>query len=62
MMCQANGHCRNIYSMGQHCINCMKEASERGSSRKVQLACLLHDASEAYLSDMTRPVKQNFPQ
>ena len=62
MLCKANGHGRNFYSVGQHCINCMKEASARGCSRKVQLACLLHDASEAYLSDIIRPVKQNFPQ
>ena len=27
----------------------------------MQLACLLHDASEAYLSDVTRPVKQELP-
>ena len=27
----------------------------------MQLACLLHDASEAYLSDVTRNVKQELP-
>ena len=27
----------------------------------VQIACLLHDASEAYLSDITRPVKKHLP-
>ena len=26
------------------------------------LACLLHDASECYLSDVPRPIKQNLPQ
>lgn len=39
----------------------MEEAKIRGYSRRVQLACLLHDASEAYLSDVTRPVKQEIP-
>ena len=27
----------------------------------MHLACWLHDASEAYLSDVTRPVKQELP-
>lgn len=61
MLCRANGHFKSFYSVGQHSINCMKEAEARGYSRKVQLACLLHDASEAYLSDVTRPVKQEMP-
>ena len=61
MLCRANGHFKSFYSVGQHCINCCKEAATRGHSRKVQLACLLHDASEAYLSDVTRPVKQEIP-
>ena len=61
MLCRANGHFLNFYSVGQHSINCAREAEARGYSRKVQLACLLHDASEAYLSDVTRPVKAELP-
>lgn len=61
MLCRANGHFKSFYSVGQHSINCMKEAKALGYSKKVQLACLLHDASEAYLSDVTRPVKQELP-
>ena len=61
MLCRANGHFKSFYSVGQHSVNCMKEAKARGYSEKVQLACLLHDASEAYLSDVTRPVKQELP-
>lgn len=62
MLCRANGHFDSFYSVGQHSINCALEAKARGYSRKVQLACLLHDASEAYLSDVTRPVKEELPQ
>ena len=61
MLCRANGHFRSFYSVGMHCINCAKEAMARGYSKKVQLACLLHDGSEAYLSDVTRPVKEELP-
>lgn len=61
MLCRANGHFRSFYSVGQHCINCAEEAAARGYSAKVQLGCLLHDGSEAYLSDVTRPVKKALP-
>lgn len=61
MLCRANGHFQTFYSVGQHCINCAREAKARGYSKLVQLACLLHDASEAYLSDVTRPVKAELP-
>ena len=61
MLCRANGHFKSFYSVGQHCINCAREAEARGYSRRVQLGCLLHDGSEAYLSDVTRPVKQVLP-
>ena len=57
LLCRANGHFPHFYSVGQHSVNCMNEAKARGYSKRVQLGCLLHDASEAYLSDITRPVK-----
>jgi predicted RNase H-like nuclease len=56
-MCRANGHFKTFYSVAQHSINCAQEARARGLSDRIQLACLLHDASEAYISDITRPVK-----
>ena len=61
MLCRANGHFKSFYSVAQHSINCMKEAKARGYSERIQMACLLHDASEAYLSDVTRPVKAELP-
>ena len=60
-MCRANGHFDRFFSIAQHCINCAIEARERGYSKKVQLACLFHDSSEAYISDITRPVKECLP-
>lgn len=59
LMTRANGHFPEFYSVGQHCIHCCEEAYARGCTRREQLACLLHDASEAYLADITRPVKQH---
>ena len=62
MLCRANGHFQIFYSVAQHSVNCAKEAKCRGYSSRIQFACLLHDASGAYLSDVTRPVKQFLPQ
>lgn len=59
LMTRANGHFPIFYSVGQHCIACCKEAAARGYPPRLSLACLLHDAGEAYLSDLTRPVKQH---
>lgn len=59
LMTRANGHFPDFYSVAQHCIACCKEAIARGYSNRVALALLLHDASEAYLSDITRHVKQH---
>lgn len=58
LLCRANGHCKHFHSVAQHCLNCSVEARARGFNPKIQLACLLHDGSEAYLSDITRPVKK----
>ncbi|NLB41863.1 MAG: phosphohydrolase [Clostridiales bacterium] len=58
LMTRANGHLTHFYSVAQHTINCYKEAKARGYSERVQLGCLLHDASESYISDITRPVKR----
>lgn len=62
LICRANGHFKYFYSVAQHSIACAEEAAERGYSLEVILGCLLHDASEAYLCDVTRPVKKHIPQ
>lgn len=61
LICRANGHFRHFYSVAQHSIACAEEAVARGYSLEVILGCLLHDASEAYLCDVTRPVKRHIP-
>ena len=59
MMTRANGHFPQFFSVGQHCIQCCHEATARNYLPQTALACLLHDGSEAYLADITRPVKKN---
>lgn len=58
LTCRGNGHVKHFFSVGQHCVNCALEAEARGYSKRVILGCLLHDASEAYMSDVPRPFKE----
>ena len=59
LLCRANGHFKHFYSVGLHSLNCAYEAQARGYSQNVVMGCLLHDGSEAYLADITRPVKKH---
>jgi len=61
MLCRANGHFSEFFSVARHCVNAAKEAAERGFGARIQLLCLLHDAAEAYIGDMTRPLKRQIP-
>ena len=59
LLCRGGGHLIHFYSVAQHSINCANEAKARGYSEKVVLSCLLHDATEAYICDVIRPVKEH---
>ena len=58
LICRGNGHVQYFYSVAQHSLACAKEAKTRGYSKEVILGYLLHDGSEVYLSDVTRPIKK----
>ena len=57
LICRGGGHIRYFFSVAQHSINCAREAAARNWSERIVAACLLHDASEAYIADIIRPVK-----
>lgn len=57
LICRFNGHTSHFYSVGQHSINCARELLVRGAAPEFALLGLLHDASEAYLCDIPRPLK-----
>lgn len=62
LMTRANGHFPAFYSVGQHSLACAREALVRGEANQTALFCLLHDGAEAYMSDVTRPVKARLPE
>lgn len=55
-LCRFTGHCREFYSVGEHSVR-VSWACDPGDA----VWGLLHDASEAYIADMSRPVKGNMP-
>jgi hypothetical protein len=59
-ICRFNGHTKYHYSVAQHSVYCAELAKRRGYSTAIQLYALLHDAAEAYICDIPRPLKPSF--
>lgn len=55
MVCRYAGHVTRFYSVATHC--CLM-ADQFKHDPHLHLAALMHDASEAYIGDMPRPLKQ----
>jgi hypothetical protein len=57
MLCRFAGQCRFFFSVAEHSI-----AVAHLLPANLKLFGLLHDASEAYLADLPRPVKAGLPE
>lgn len=57
MQCRYNGHIHRFYSVAEHCVLASQNVAPENA-----LWALLHDATEAYVGDMVRPLKINMPE
>lgn len=57
LQCRFVGHCKEFYSVAQHCIAMVNCFFNGPDNKELAKYALLHDASEAYLSDLPRPLK-----
>jgi hypothetical protein len=55
--CRYAGHCIRPYSVAEHCVHV-----SMASPHEYALTALMHDASEAYLVDIPRPLKRMMSQ
>lgn len=56
LLCRFNGHCRGFYSVAEHSLHVAALLEPAFAPWG-----LLHDAAEAYLSDLPRPLKSLLP-
>ena len=56
LTCRFGGHVKSMYSVAQHCVIGALEL-EKTVGKGAAKVFLLHDASEAYLTDLARPFK-----
>lgn len=52
-ICRWTGHTEFFYSVAQHCVLCAENIEDKSFA----LAALLHDAAEAYVGDINKPLK-----
>lgn len=58
--CRFNGQISDdkYYSVAEHSVVCAKVAAHHGYSQAQIMACLMHDAAEAYVGDVVTPFKK----
>jgi uncharacterized protein len=61
LLCRYGGHASRFYSVGEHSLLISRALERDGAPLDVIRWGLMHDAAEAYLGDVIRPVKRSMP-
>lgn len=56
-LCRFSGHVKEFYSVAEHSIILADYVMDKYGNADMALTALLHDASEAYIVDVPRPIK-----
>lgn len=56
-LCRFTGHVQTFYSVGEHSVRVADALEAQGRTLDEMFWGLMHDASEAYLQDLPRPLK-----
>lgn len=56
-ICRFGGHSPRFYSVAEHCVQMTRLATKQGIKNPALRSILLHDAAEAYIGDVTKPLK-----
>lgn len=60
LSCRYGGHAQRFYSVAEHSVLLARHFGRHGQPQLARYA-LLHDAAEAYVADVIRPIKRELP-
>lgn len=60
--CRFGGHCPRFYTVAEHCVHAVGLAMQDRITKDALRAILLHDATEAYVGDVVKPLKAMLPE
>lgn len=60
-LCRYTGHASRFYSVAEHCVHVAELLATWNACARLQFLGLLHDAAEAYVGDVNKPLKQLLP-